>query len=86
MPYGQEPVFEVAEGSSIIGFSCQWCRFQLRAGDRVVKCPCGKCSGHFHDDIYRHLTCWNDWNGSSGQGYCPIMGEKIVASTPDAEN
>ncbi|HEX5702650.1 MAG TPA: hypothetical protein VFX97_05490 [Pyrinomonadaceae bacterium] len=80
MPYGQEPLFEVEDGSPIIGYWCQWCRFQIRAGDRVVKCPCGKCNGHFHDDIYRHLTCWNDWNGSQGHDYCPVTGAGIAGT------
>jgi hypothetical protein len=22
-------------------------------------------------DIYRHLTCWNEWNGARGHDYCP---------------
>jgi hypothetical protein len=85
-PYGHEPVFEVDDDSAIIGFSCQWCRSQIRGGDRVVRCPCGKCSGHFHNDIYRHLTCWNDWNGSRGHGYCPVTGERIGNPTTALEN
>lgn len=76
-PFGEESVIEVPEGSSIVGHKCPWCRFQVRAGDRVVKCPCGKCNTYFHDDIYRHLTCWNEWNGSRGHDYCPTTGEKI---------
>jgi hypothetical protein len=83
-PYGEESVFEVAESSPIIGHHCPWCRFQVRAGDRVVKCPCGKCSTYFHNDVFRHLTCWNDWNGSRGHDYCPTTGAKIAAETADS--
>lgn len=79
-PYGQQPVIVVDDDSPIIGYPCPWCRFNVRAGDRVVKCPCGKCNTHFHDDIYRHMTCWNNWKfGSGGNDYCPITGEKIDA-------
>lgn len=85
-PYGHEPVFEVDDSSPTIGFPCQWCRSQIRAGDRVVRCPCGKCLGHFHNDIYRHLTCWNDWNGTQGAGYCPIDGKAIVRPNSVAES
>jgi hypothetical protein len=85
-PYGQEPVLVVDDDSPIIGYSCPWCRFQVRAGDRVVKCPCGKCNAHFHDDIYRHMTCWNDWKiDSKGNDYCPITGEKIEAAMYKSE-
>jgi hypothetical protein len=76
-PFGEEAVFEVEAGSPIVGHNCPWCRFQIRAGDRVVKCPCGKCDTYFHDDIFRHLTCWDDWNGSRGNDYCPTTGARI---------
>lgn len=82
-PYGEEAVFEVAEDSPIIGHHCPWCRFQVRARDRVVKCPCGKCSTYFHNDVFRHLTCWNDWNGSRGNDYCPTTGARIIQETSD---
>ncbi|MET0649061.1 MAG: hypothetical protein ABW208_20825 [Pyrinomonadaceae bacterium] len=83
-PYGEQPVVVVEDDSPLIGYSCPWCRFNVRAGDRVVRCPCGKCNAHFHDDIYRHLTCWNDWKyGASGNDYCPITGEKI--ETPPSQ-
>jgi hypothetical protein len=85
-PYGEESVFEVEEDSSIRGHHCPWCRFQVRAGDRVVKCPCGRCSTYFHNDVFRHLTCWNDWNGSRGNDYCPTTGAKIsVRAMTDGE-
>ena len=85
-PYGHEPVFEVDDGSPTIGLPCQMCRSQIRAGDRVVRCPCGNCFGHFHNDIYRHLTCWNDWNGVRGLGYCPIHGRELGGQEPVAES
>jgi hypothetical protein len=76
-PYGEENVLEVPRGSQIVGHECPWCRFQIRAGDRVVKCPCGKCNTYFHNDIFRHLTCWNEWHGSEGNDYCPTTSAKI---------
>ena len=72
-----ETTLEVKQGDPIVGRKCPWCRFMIRAGDRVVKCPCGKCSAYFHNDIFRHLTCWNDWNDSKGNDYCPITGARI---------
>lgn len=76
-PFGEENVLEVPQGSPIVGHECPWCRFQIRAGDRVVKCPCGKCNTYFHNDIFRHLACWNEWNGSDGNDYCPTTSAKI---------
>jgi hypothetical protein len=43
----------------------------------VVRCPCGQCDTYFHDDVFRHLTCWDEWNGSRGHDYCPTTGAKI---------
>ena len=76
-PFGEEDVFEVPPESRIVGHKCPWCRFQIRAGDRVVRCPCGQCDTYFHDDVFRHLTCWDEWNGSRGHDYCPTTGAKI---------
>ena len=78
-PFGDATVHEVQVGAAIIGRRCPWCRYQVRAGDRVVKCPCGTCDAYFHDDVFRHLTCWNDWNGRRGQRYCPTTGASIPA-------
>ena len=80
--FGGEQVIEVQPGDRIVGRKCPWCRFEIRVGDRVVKCPCGHCDTYFHDDLFRHLTCWNDWNGSQGHDYCPTTGAKI--ETPPA--
>jgi uncharacterized C2H2 Zn-finger protein len=79
-PFGEENVLEVSPDSPIVGHECPWCRFQIRAGDRVVKCPCGQCNTYFHDDVFRHLTCWDEWNGSQGHDYCPTTGAKIERS------
>ena len=76
-PFGKESIYEVKPGDSMIGHKCPWCRFMIRVGDHVVKCPCGKCETYFHDDIFRHLTCWNDWNGTRGHDYCPTTGARI---------
>lgn len=76
-PYGDEQVMEVKQGSPIVGHKCPWCRFEVRAGDRVVRCPCGNCDTYFHNDIFRHLECWNGWNGARGNDFCPTTGDKI---------
>lgn len=75
-PFGDEKVIEVAEDDYIVGHNCPWCRFKIRAGDRVVKCPCGNCETYFHNDLYRHLECWNEWNCIEGKHYCPTTGER----------
>lgn len=62
----------------MIGHKCPWCRFHIRIGDCVVQCPCGNCNTWFHDDLYRHLTCWNAWHGPQGNKYCPVTGAQIV--------
>ena len=75
--FGEREVLLAKPGDSFIGHNCPWCRFQIRAGDHIVKCPCGKCETYFHDDIYRHLECWNAWNGSKGLSFCPTTGARI---------
>ena len=75
--FGNKDVIEVKATDKIIGFKCPWCRFSIRVGDRVVKCPCGNCNTYFHNDIFRHLECWNDWNGTQGNDFCPTSGAKI---------
>lgn len=72
-PFGEQRVEKVQPGSVLAGRQCQWCRFRVRAGDWVVACPCG-CGAYFHQDVFRHLTCWNEWNGVEGNDYCPITG------------
>ncbi len=76
-PYGQEKLVVVNEDDTMVGLKCPWCRFFIRAGDHAVKCPCGKCNTWFHMDIYRHLTCWNEWNGARGHDHCPTTGVLI---------
>lgn len=87
-PFGNEKVMEVTLDDPIIGHKCPWCRFMIRSGDRVVKCPCGQCNTYFHNDIFRHLTCWNDWNSGRGNDYCPTTGAKIklTSNVPDGES
>ncbi len=72
-PFGRHKNFQVRRSSSLAGQNCPWCRFKVRAGDWVVACPCG-CGAHFHQDVFRHLTCWNDWNGVTGKDYCANTG------------
>ncbi len=67
-------VLTAQSGSKAIGKSCPMCRFKIREGDRYVESPCG-CKAYFHNDIFRHLTCWNNWKGRGKKAHCPISGE-----------
>jgi hypothetical protein len=69
-PFGDKQIYKVRPGDAMVGRNCPWCRLRIRAGDWVVSCPCG-CGTYFHEDIFRHLTCWNEWNGVEGNDYCP---------------
>ena len=73
-PFGLADPFKVNPGHDAIGHECPICGFKIRAGDWVVKCPCGKCETYFHQDIFRHLECWNVWNDVDGKDYCPNTG------------
>ncbi len=81
-PFGEQHAVKVAPGDAAVGRSCPWCRFRIRAGDWVVACPCG-CGAYFHQDIFRHLTCWNEWNGVEGNDYCPITGRAYTPGEAD---
>jgi hypothetical protein len=70
-PFGDVTCQRVTAGHEAHGRVCPWCRFELRLGDQVVPCPCG-CGAYSHQDIYRHLTCWNNWHGVEGNNFCPI--------------
>ncbi|MCP4661422.1 MAG: hypothetical protein GY856_38960 [bacterium] len=72
-PFGEQQAVRVGPGSPLVGRDCPWCRFRVRAGDWVVACPCG-CGSYFHQDVFRHMTCWNEWNGVEGNDYCPNTG------------
>ena len=75
-PFGEHKIEKVPFDSPAVGRNCPWCRFRIRAGDWVVECPC-KCGTYFHQDIFRHLTCWNEWNGVEGNEHCPVTGLKF---------
>jgi hypothetical protein len=65
----------VEQGSSLIGLKCPVCRHTVRVGDLVVRCPCGNnCGGVFHQDVTRHLTCWDTWNRGRRRDYCAFTG------------
>ena len=75
-PFGGRRSIQVQVGSPYVGLNCPWCRFKVRIGDWVVPCPCTGtwCGTVFHQDVFRHLTCWNEWNGVAGKHYCPNTG------------
>lgn len=81
-PFGEQPVIKVKPGSALVGRICPWCRFQVRASDWVVACPCG-CGTYFHQDVFRHLTCWNEWNGVEGNDFCPTTGRSYSKAGSD---
>ncbi len=69
-PFGEKQIYKVKVNDAMVGRICPWCDLRVRVGDWVVACPCG-CGTYFHEDIFRHLTCWNEWNGVEGNNYCP---------------
>ena len=78
-PFGEQKVLTVLPNSSIVGLTCQICRYKIRIGDRVVKCPCSPiCLTFFHSDIFRNLNCWNYYNGFLGKDYCPTSSRVYV--------
>lgn len=85
-PFGKQKSIKVETGSPLIGRNCPWCRFKVRVGDWVVECPCNSgCGTYFHQDVFRHLTCWNEWNGVEGHNYCPNTGAPYK-EVSDSEN
>jgi hypothetical protein len=73
-PFGGLRPVKVEPGSPLSSRRCPWCRFDIRAGDWVVTCL-GGCGACFHQDVWHHLTCWNEWSGAQGKDYCPITGQ-----------
>jgi hypothetical protein len=81
-PTGNRDTELVQPGSPLIGRRCPICRHTVRIGDQVVRCPCGRqCGGVFHQDITRHLTCWDAWNRGEQRTYCALTGAAFVAYT-----
>lgn len=74
--FGDAKILIVKPDSHIIGHQCLMCQYKIRAGDRVVKCPCSaQCEVYLHNDVLRKWTCWNEWNGEQGKNYCPQSGK-----------
>ena len=72
---GKLKVLLAKEGDGAVGHICPFCAFKIRPGDRYVRCEdCKKA--YFHNDIFRHLVCWNEWKSYKGRDYCPISNEK----------
>ncbi|HEY4389505.1 MAG TPA: hypothetical protein VGN34_34120, partial [Ktedonobacteraceae bacterium] len=75
------------KGSPAERHKCPWCRFRVRVGDWVVACPCqSNCGTYFHQDVFRHLTCWNEWNGVTGHNFCPTTGASYPEVAKDAKS
>jgi len=83
-PFGEQRAEKVRPDGPALGRSCPWCRFRIRVGDWVVACPCG-CGAYFHQDIFRHLTCWNEWNGVEGNDYCPVTGRSYDGKADESD-
>ncbi len=79
-PYGEQKAFRVLPGTPPVGRNCHWCRCRVRAGDYAVECPC-RCGTFFHQDVFRHLTCWNEWFGVKGNDFCPNTGRPLRGGT-----
>jgi hypothetical protein len=85
-PFGEQQSTKVERGSSMVGHKCPWCRFRVRVGDWVVACPCQRnCGTYFHQDVFRHLTCWNEWNGVEGNNFCPNIGAPYPEAAKDTQ-
>lgn len=67
----------VAHGSPLVGRKCPVCRHTVRPGDLVLPCPCGTCGGVFHQDVTRHLTCWDTWVRGYVRPYCAFTGAPL---------
>lgn len=61
-PFGDIEVIKAQKGDAFIGQKCLICGNRVRVGDWVAACPCGKCNNYYHQDIFRHLECWDIWN------------------------
>ncbi len=83
-PFGDQLAVKVRSGDPIVGRNCPWCRFRVRVGDWVVACPCD-CGTFFHQDVSRHLTCWNEWNGVEGNDFCPNTGRSYNKESNEPE-
>ncbi len=81
-PFGGVETINALPGSESVGRRCPICRFLIRAGDWVVACPC-KCGTYIHQDVFRQLTCWNEWNGVQGKNFCPNIGSPLSRRTDD---
>ena len=80
-PAGNQQTELVSARSVLIGRKCPICRHTVRRGDQVVLCPCGRgCNGAFHQDITRHLTCWNTWNRGEQRSYCGFTGAPFITA------
>lgn len=85
-PFGEQQSIKVVPGSSPVGHYCPMCRFRMRVGDWVVACPCqSNCGTYFHQDVFRQLTCWNNWNGVQGNNHCPNTGALYPEAAKDTE-
>lgn len=80
--YANAKIHIVTAGDFRIGKICLYCRQPIRLGERLVKCPCSsKCMVHFHNDVLRNRTCWNDHNGKDGKNYCPESSKLYTVKT-----
>jgi hypothetical protein len=79
-PTGNVQLIVVPPKSLYIGRKCPICRHTVRKGDTIVRCPCGRpeCSGVFHQDVQRHLTCWDTWSVGMRRQHCAFTGAPIT--------
>ena len=77
-PTGGVSTILVTASSPLVGRKCPICRHTVRLGDAVVLCPCGHdCGGVFHQDLLRHLSCWDGWNRVKIPTHCAFTGAAL---------
>lgn len=83
-PAGATRAELVPPRSELILRRCPICRHSVRPGDTVIRCPCGRgCGGVFHQDVLRHLTCWETWSRGATRFYCAFTGAPFASPEPD---
>jgi hypothetical protein len=70
---GSTPTELVTSDSPLVGRICPVCRHTVCPGDQVMQCPCAfDCGMVFHQDIARHMTCWDTWYRVGRRNYCAL--------------
>lgn len=80
--FGNPKIRLVQTTDDMVGLNCMGCKYKIRVGDLIVKCPCSPgCHAYFHCDVPGNWNCWNEWHGEVGKYYCPIS-SKVYTQIP----